>query len=695
MTKPLKQLPFQTTDISDQKLGNIEIIGTPMEEVKAPVVKYAIPPEIDVIGVNAPSYDCCIQKVVDEMGRYIQSFKLQFVLGNDNSPRDIMSYFPRYVLYFRSGTIQGVGEPIIGGLIGHIPYYRSLAIPIFYYLDDYLLTMNDRAPLRIMSDCDGIIVSTNTLKDALLAEGINRPIYVMRTHMDLPTFNMLPPLAGIRDPERINIFFSSQGRIGIKTFYDIVERMDQNTEKYKNIHFVALAHEVAQVRSIINKFRTMKKTYVEWIPLEMYYRLAATMDMVLAPGAIGDLDYMMERGMQDLWLNSKSCHKYTLAGAAGIPCISAPLRDYKEAIVHGETGFIANDIDEWMKYIDLLVADKDLRETMGKNAKKDVEENWSIYKRIEQLAGILRGKDQNYSLARTVGIDRVEVTEQKVEAPNINLNKHPKVMLYIPVHNVKPYIRECLDSVVSQTYENQDVVVYDNGSDDGTAEIIENEYPTVKLTKLGKYYEKGNPGFVTAFTNSEYIFASQLGGDDKLVPNFWETVLPYFQDKKDIGFVRIGCYQFSVKNPEGSWWKPVPFTNPLDILVNNRIFISSPIRIEAWNSIQGYPMEGFIGGTDQDCFFSDWDQWIQIILKGWKWGTCNKPLFWYRRRPEAWSFNYDTDVEGPAYTYMRNKWMPTLLKYGITASSMATPQQIAEAKSTSKYAKEALIGVKE
>ncbi len=48
----------------------------------------------------------------------------------------------------------------------------------------------------------------------------------------------------------------------------------------------------------------------------------------------------------------------------------------------------------------------------------------------------------------------------------------PKVSIIIPAYNVAPYISECLDSVVSQTFTDWEVIVIDDGSTDDTVDII-------------------------------------------------------------------------------------------------------------------------------------------------------------------------------------------------------------------------------
>jgi glycosyltransferase involved in cell wall biosynthesis len=52
-------------------------------------------------------------------------------------------------------------------------------------------------------------------------------------------------------------------------------------------------------------------------------------------------------------------------------------------------------------------------------------------------------------------------------------NKKPLVSVVIPVFNAEAYLEECLDSVVSQTYSNLEVLLINDGSTDKSGEIID------------------------------------------------------------------------------------------------------------------------------------------------------------------------------------------------------------------------------
>ena len=62
-----------------------------------------------------------------------------------------------------------------------------------------------------------------------------------------------------------------------------------------------------------------------------------------------------------------------------------------------------------------------------------------------------------------------------------NINKKPLVSIIILNWNGEKCIEQCIDSVLSQTYDNFEVIVVDNASTDKSPEIVKKKYPMVKL----------------------------------------------------------------------------------------------------------------------------------------------------------------------------------------------------------------------
>jgi glycosyltransferase involved in cell wall biosynthesis len=60
----------------------------------------------------------------------------------------------------------------------------------------------------------------------------------------------------------------------------------------------------------------------------------------------------------------------------------------------------------------------------------------------------------------------------------------PKFSIIIPVYNVAPYLRQCLDSVINQDYSDYEIICVNDGSIDGSLFILEEykkKYPQINL----------------------------------------------------------------------------------------------------------------------------------------------------------------------------------------------------------------------
>ena len=48
-----------------------------------------------------------------------------------------------------------------------------------------------------------------------------------------------------------------------------------------------------------------------------------------------------------------------------------------------------------------------------------------------------------------------------------------KISVVIPVYNVEQYLRQCMDSVIRQTYQNLDIICVNDGATDDSLKILE------------------------------------------------------------------------------------------------------------------------------------------------------------------------------------------------------------------------------
>ena len=105
-----------------------------------------------------------------------------------------------------------------------------------------------------------------------------------------------------------------------------------------------------------------------------------------------------------------------------------------------------------------------------------------------------------------------------------------KIAIVIPVYNTAPYLRECLDSILSQTYKNFTIFAVDDGSTDGSGNILD-EYSN-KDERIIVFHKK-NGGVSsarnTALTAIEQIndidFISFIDSDDYISTNYLEQLV--------------------------------------------------------------------------------------------------------------------------------------------------------------------------
>ncbi len=112
----------------------------------------------------------------------------------------------------------------------------------------------------------------------------------------------------------------------------------------------------------------------------------------------------------------------------------------------------------------------------------------------------------------------------------------PLVSVVIVNWNKKAYLKDCLDSLLNQTHSPIEIVVVDNGSRDGSQEMLKEEFPQVKLLANEQnelYCRAQNQGIRAA--EGEYRMC--LNNDVVLEKDFVEELLKAANANESIGMV--------------------------------------------------------------------------------------------------------------------------------------------------------------
>lgn len=103
--------------------------------------------------------------------------------------------------------------------------------------------------------------------------------------------------------------------------------------------------------------------------------------------------------------------------------------------------------------------------------------------------------------------------------------KRDKISIVIPVYNASGYLDKCIESVLSQTYSNLDIIIVNDGSTDTSADVISKYLSDSRVV----YIEQENAGVSAALNrgmdcaNGEFI--TFIGNDDYLEPEMYEKML--------------------------------------------------------------------------------------------------------------------------------------------------------------------------
>jgi glycosyltransferase involved in cell wall biosynthesis len=96
----------------------------------------------------------------------------------------------------------------------------------------------------------------------------------------------------------------------------------------------------------------------------------------------------------------------------------------------------------------------------------------------------------------------------------ITITAIPKISVLLPVKNMEKYISEAIDSVLSQTYQDFELLVYDDNSTDYTLDVVESYGdPRIKIYT-------GTNGFIanlnSGIEQSTGVYIARIDADDKM-----------------------------------------------------------------------------------------------------------------------------------------------------------------------------------
>lgn len=166
-----------------------------------------------------------------------------------------------------------------------------------------------------------------------------------------------------------------------------------------------------------------------------------------------------------------------------------------------------------------------------------------------------------------------------------------KVSVIVPVYNVEKFLRRCIDSIISQTYKNLEIILVDDGSTDNSSSICD-EYSIID--KRIKVIHKPNGGLSSArnigLDEASGEFISFVDSDDYLESDMYEEMMINQQlNHSDIVVSRFyTVMNGNVKLYHDQKLEEFCKTHNLNLLFNYSKNIESKEKIEVTNYVPSY-----------------------------------------------------------------------------------------------------------
>lgn len=208
------------------------------------------------------------------------------------------------------------------------------------------------------------------------------------------------------------------------------------------------------------------------------------------------------------------------------------------------------------------------------------------------------------------------------------------VSAIMPAYNARDHIRSAIGAIVEQTHANWELVVVDDGSTDGTPDVVASiDDPRIVLVRLSRNY--GRPvARNEALRRAKGQFIAICDSDDLSQPRRFEVQAAYLAAHPETQVVSSQVLYFgtdappirAILYPEGSGDIERQFRRGRCAIANQ----AAMIRGEAFDRYGGY-RTAFRRAQDFDFF---------LRLPAGSFATLTEPLVWYRHTPSDYTFRY-------------------------------------------------------
>jgi len=220
----------------------------------------------------------------------------------------------------------------------------------------------------------------------------------------------------------------------------------------------------------------------------------------------------------------------------------------------------------------------------------------------------------------------------------------------MPAYNVEPYIGEAIRSALAQTYADFELIVVDDGSKDGTAEVVR---PFLESDPRVRMVQQSNHGLAaarnTALRAARGEFLALLDSDDLWDPAFLASQIAILQARPAVDIVTgNGWYLGGPKHGQPTRPYPDRRADPdLASIIGDEwsVFIMSVFRRRVYTVVG--PFDEAMRSNE------DYDFWLRAAMAGCVFVRNDQPLGYYRVRTDSLSASNVRMLRGILQVYSK------------------------------------------
>jgi glycosyltransferase involved in cell wall biosynthesis len=222
----------------------------------------------------------------------------------------------------------------------------------------------------------------------------------------------------------------------------------------------------------------------------------------------------------------------------------------------------------------------------------------------------------------------------------------PPITVAMITYNHERYVAEAIASILGQTYGDFELVIVDDGSTDGTREVI-HTFTDERIRYVRQHNQGPSAARNTALREAHGAFIAQMSGDDVAEPPRLARQVALLDGRKD----RVAFTDIAVIDEDGHRRDDTPHAvafrrmanrpraQVLRHLFTNGNCFSAPTAFGAREVFES------AGGYDVLLLqVQDWDMWTRLLLKDVTLQTVPEPLLRYRVRAAHGNLSAPTDA---------------------------------------------------